>query len=78
MPKSRPIADLRAWRRREDRRLALTIILFLILVGGAAIGIVYGWGLVASGTMCLAGGAAIFGLLWLMLGLIERWLAREE
>lgn len=78
MPKSGPIADLRAWRRREDRRLALTIILFLILVGGAAIGVVYGWGLVASGILCLAAGAAIFGLLWLMLGLIERWLAREE
>ena len=78
MPKSRPIVDFRAWRRREDRRLALAIILFLIIVGGTAIGIVYGWGMAATGVLCLAAGASVFGLLWLILILVERWVAREE
>ena len=76
--KFKPIADWRAWRRREDRRLALTIILFLIVVGGIAIGVVYGWSLAATGVVCLAAGAAVFGLLWLILVLVERWTAREE
>ena len=76
--KFKPITDLRAWRRREDRRLVLTIILFLIVVGGTAIGVVYGWGMAATGAVCLAAGAAVFGLLWLILALVERWAAREE
>ena len=76
--KFKPIADWRAWRRREDRRLALTIILFLIVAGGIAIGVVYGWSMAATGVLCLAAGAAVFGLLWLILVLVERWAARED
>jgi hypothetical protein len=75
--KPRPILDLRAWRRREDRRLVLVIMLFLVIIGGIAIGIVYGWGTAATGAMCLLVGAGLFGLLWLILVLIERWLGRE-
>ena len=74
---SRPIIDLRKYRRREDRRLVIVIILFLVIVGGTAIGLVYGWGLVASGVACLIGGAALFGLLWLMLSFIERLLKNQ-
>jgi len=73
-----PIIDLRAWRRREDRRLVLVIILFLVVVGGIAIGVVYGWTTAGTGVICLVVGAGAFGLLWLILSLIERWLGREE
>ena len=75
--KPRSLLDLRAFRRQEDRRLVLVIVLFLVIVGGVAIGLVYGWSLAASGVLCLLGGAALFGLLWLILSLVERWAGRE-
>jgi fatty acid desaturase len=78
MPKRpRPLEDLRAFRRREDRRLILIIMLFLVVVGGVAIGIVYGWSNAAAGALCLIGGAAVLGLVWLILILVERWARRE-
>jgi len=75
--KLRSILDLRAWRRKEDRQLVLVIILFLVIVGGVTIGLVYGWGIALTGALGLLAGASIFGLLWLMLSLIERWLRQE-
>ena len=78
MPKRpRPLEDLRAFRRREDRRLILVIMLFLVVVGGVAIGLVYGWSNAAAGVICLIGGAAVLGLVWLILVLVERWARRE-
>ena len=76
--KTGPLTDLRRWQRREDRRLALVIILFLVLVGGVAIGIVYGWDVAVTGALGLLAGATIFGLLWLILVQVERWVGREE
>jgi hypothetical protein len=77
MPKLRSILDLRAWRRKEDRQLALVIILFLVIVGGMTIGLVYGWGVALTGALGLLAGGSIFGLLWLILSLVERWLGQE-
>ena len=78
MPKRpHPLEDLRAFRRREDRRLILVIMLFLVVVGGVAIGLVYGWSNAAAGVICLIGGAAVLGLVWLILVLVERWAKRE-
>ncbi len=74
----RPVIDLRAFRRREDRRLVFVIMAFLVVVGGLAIGVVYGWTTAGTGVICLVVGAGVFGLLWLILSLIERWLGREE
>ena len=76
--RSRPLIDLRAFRRREDRRLVFVIMAFLIVVGGLAIGVVYGWTTAGTGVICLMVGAGAFGLLWLILSLIERWLGRED
>jgi hypothetical protein len=68
---------MRALRRREDRRLVVVVMAFLVVVGGAAIGIVYGWQTAGLGAVCLLGGAAVIGLLWLILSLVERWAGRE-
>ena len=76
--KSRPLLDLRAFRRREDRRLVFVIMAFLVVVGGLAIAVVYGWTTAGTGVICLVLGAGVFGLLWLILALIERWLGRED
>ena len=76
--RSRPLIDLRAFRRREDRRLVFVIMAFLVVVGGLAIGVVYGWTTAGTGVICLVVGAGAFGLLWLILSLIERWLGHED
>jgi len=72
-----PPTDMRALRRREDRRLVVVVMAFLVVVGGVAIGIVYGWQTAVLGAVCLLGGATVIGLLWLILSLVERWAGRE-
>ena len=69
----RPPTDTRASRRRTDRNLALAVVIFLVGVGGTLIALVYGGGAAALGLVCLLAGAGVFGLLWLILTLIERW-----
>jgi hypothetical protein len=64
--------DLRAQRRREQRRLFWIVAAFLIVVGSITIALVYGPPAAALGLVCLLGGACILGLLWLILLLIER------
>ncbi len=65
--------DLRAQRKREQRRLFWTVVVFLVVVGSVAIALVYGPSAVVLGLGCLLTGAGILGLLWLILLLIERW-----
>ena len=72
-PRSHPPTDYRAQRRRNERNLALAIVIMLVGVGGALIALIYGGGAAALGLVCLLGGAGLFGLLWLILTLMERW-----
>jgi fatty acid desaturase len=64
--------DLRARRRREQRRLFRIVAAFLVVVGGVTIALVYGPPAAALGLVCLLAGAGLLGLLWLILLLIER------
>jgi len=73
----RPPTDLRALKRQSERRLALWVVFFLVVVGGIVIGLVYGWQATVLGVVCLLGGAALFGLVWLIMTLIERWAGRD-
>jgi len=75
--RAHPQADTRAQRRREDRQLVVVVMTFLVVVGGSAIGLVYGWQTAVLGAVWLLGGAAVIGLLWLILSLVERWAGRE-
>jgi len=72
-PNSRPPTDYRAYRRKSDRNLALAVVIFLVGVGGALIALIYGGGAAIFGVVCLLSGAGLFGLLWLILTLMERW-----
>jgi hypothetical protein len=65
--------DLRAKRRREQRRLFWIVAAFLIVVGSVAIWIAYGPSAVPLGLTCLAVGAGALGLLWLILTLMEKF-----
>jgi fatty acid desaturase len=64
--------DLRARRRREQRRLFWIVAIFLVVVGSVAIGVAYGPSAVPLGLTCLAVGAGLLGLLWLILTLMEK------
>lgn len=64
--------DLRAQRKREQRRLFWIVATFLVVVGSIAIALVYGLPAVVLGLVCLLAGAGVLGLLWLILLLIER------
>jgi hypothetical protein len=73
----RPPTDYRAYRRKTDRNLAWAVVIFLVGVGGVAIALVYGGGAAILGVTCLLFGAGLFGLVWAVLTLMERW-TREE
>ena len=64
--------DQRAQRRREQRRLFWIVAAFLVVVGSVAIGVAYGPTAIPLGLTCLAVGAGVLGLLWLILTLIEK------
>ena len=64
--------DMRQHRRREQRRLLWVVVGFLVVVGGATIGLVYGWESMVLGVVCLLAGAVVLALLWLVLQLMER------
>jgi hypothetical protein len=70
-PEGKP-TDLRAQRRREQRRLFWIVAAFLVVVGSVAIGVAYGPRAVPLGLTCLAVGAGTLGLLWLILTLMEK------
>ena len=75
--RSHPQTDMRALRRCQDRQLVIVVMTFLVVVGGAAIGLVYDWQTAVLSAVWLLGGAAVIGLLWLILSLVERWAGRE-
>lgn len=65
--------DYRRYRQQTDRRLLLAVIGFLLIVGGALIGVIYGGWAAATGLICLLAGAGLILFLWLLLSVIERW-----
>ncbi len=80
MSKSTP-SNSRAHRAQTDRRLLLGFFALLFVVGGGLIWLLYGSGAAALGLGCMALGAALAGLvLLLMLGLqwLSDWLDRRD
>jgi hypothetical protein len=74
---SRPPTDYRAYRRKSDRNLAWAVVLFLVGVGGALIAFIYGVGPAVLGIACLLAGAGLFGLIWLILTLMQKWAGED-
>jgi len=70
---SRPPTDYRRYRRETERRLAVAVVLFLLLVGTGLIAIIYRPSAGILAFMCLLGGVGIITLLWILLTLIEGW-----
>lgn len=71
-------ASLRGHRQQTERRLIVGGFGLMFLVGGALIWHFYGVGAVLMAWFFLAGGVALFGGLYLILKLMERWTRNEE
>ncbi|MFQ5575882.1 MAG: hypothetical protein ACE5G8_02710 [Anaerolineae bacterium] len=50
------------------------VVVALVFFGDALIGLIWGWPAAITGGVCLLGGAALIGGLWLFFSLIEKWL----
>jgi hypothetical protein len=72
-PEPRPPTDYRRFRRENDRRLAIAVVLFLLVVGTGLIAVIYRPSAGITAFVCLLGGVGIIALLWILLTLIERW-----
>lgn len=75
-PLERAPTNYRAQRRRDDRALFIAVIGVLLVVGGGLIYLIYGLGAFITGMTCLLVGAGVLTLLWLLMGLLERWANR--
>ena len=65
-------------RRQTQSRLVLGSLLILLGVGGGLVWWIYGGTAAVAAVACLLGGAGIFGLLWLILTLLELWVKEDE
>jgi hypothetical protein len=70
--------NTRRQQRENERRLFVAVIAFLLIVGSALIGVVYGGWAAATGLICLLAGSGLLLFLWLLLTWLERWANREE
>jgi hypothetical protein len=74
----RPPTDLRQHRRQTERNLILGGFGLLFIIGGGVVWYQYGLGAALAAWACLGGGLALFGGLWLLLRLAERWVNRRQ
>jgi protein-S-isoprenylcysteine O-methyltransferase Ste14 len=74
-PDSRPPTDYRRYRRETERKLAIAVVLFLLLVGSGLIALIYQPVAGIIGFGCLLIGVGVIGLLWVLLTFIERWVS---
>jgi fatty acid desaturase len=65
--------DMREYRKRSERVLLGLVVLFLVVVGAVAIGLIYGWGAALTGLLCLLPGAVVLVVLWLFLVGVDRF-----
>ena len=59
-------------------RLLAAGALILAIVGGSIVWLFYGGTAFATAMGCLAAAAGVFGLLWLILSLMERWVKDDD
>ncbi len=74
----RSSTDLRGYRRQTERHLIIGGFVLMFLVGGALIWHFYGAGAMLMAWFFMGGGVALFGGLYLILKLMERWSRDEE
>lgn len=74
----RRASDLDRHRQQTYGRLVFGGLSILVLVGGALVWLFYGRTAALAAAACLLTAAGLFGLLWLVLSLAERWVREDE
>ncbi len=75
----RPLpTNMRRNRQETDKRLLVLVIFMLVVVGGALIGLIFGWEAVVTAVPCLLGGALLILVPWGLLTLAEKWRDRLD
>lgn len=64
--------------RQTQIRLIISGFLILILVGGGLVWLIYGRTEAITAILCLVAVGGVFGLLWLLLSLLERWVKDSD
>ncbi|MFC2029724.1 hypothetical protein ACFLWA_03240 [Chloroflexota bacterium] len=77
MKENRPFTPDRHHRQTQIR-LAIGGLLIMLIVGGGLVWLFYGSTTAITAVLCLLAGAGVFGLLWLILSLLERWVKDDD
>jgi hypothetical protein len=75
--KDRLFSPRRHWQQTQSR-LIVGGLLILLLVGGGLVWAIYGRAAALTAVACLLGASSVFGLLWLILAVLERWVKDDE
>ena len=67
----------RHWHQTQIRLLVGGLALVAV-VGGGLVWLIYGRTAAVTAWLCLLGGVAVMGLLWLVLALLELWVKEDE
>lgn len=78
MKSNRPSFSPDRHRRQTQARLLLVGALILLGIGGGLVWRIYGRTAAITAVACLAVGVGLFGLLWLIMTLLEWWAKRGE
>ncbi|MGD8488470.1 MAG: hypothetical protein PVJ23_10100 [Anaerolineae bacterium] len=78
MKSGRRRSSLSQHRRQTQTRLIIGGLLILLIVGGGLVWAIYGRSAAVMAVLCLLVGAGLFGLLWLLLSLLEMWVNDDE
>lgn len=68
----------REHRQRTDRTLVIGGFALMFVVGGALVWRFFGLGAMFSSWLCLGGGVVLFGGIYLLLKLMERWANSDQ
>jgi hypothetical protein len=64
-------------RRQTQNRLILGGFLLLVGIGGGLVWLLYGQSAAITAVACLFGAAGLFGVVWVILTLLELWVRDE-
>ena len=78
MRRRRSESSLDRHRRQTQTRLIVSGMLILMIVGGGLVWAIYGPGAALTAVLCLLVCFGLFGLLWLLLSLLEAWVREDE
>lgn len=75
--KSRSFDPRQHWGQTQVR-LIMGGLAVLVVVGGGLVWLLYGGAAAITAVACLLAAGGLFGLLWLILVLLERWVKEDE